>query len=600
MLERSTRDSLQDTTAGRSLVGRRALFASLVTVTIVVMLLAMARALAAGAFDLIDALILVLFGLTLPWTVIGFWNSVIGLVILRTSPDPALAVMPAAARLRGDERVTASTAIVMCIRNEIPERVIRNIEPMMAELAAADIGDRFHMYVLSDTSRPDVGAIEQERFEALAARWKGRLQVTYRRREVNVGFKAGNIRDFCERWGSQHDFVVVLDTDSLMPAAAIQRLVRIMQAEPNLGILQSLVIGLPSTSAFARLFQFGMRLSMRCYTIGSAWWQADCGPYWGHNAIIRLAPFILHCQLPVRAGGGSDTSHILSHDQLEAVLMRRAGYEVRVLADEGLGWEENPPTLVEFIRRDLRWCQGNMQYWPFLVWPDLRPVSRYQLLFAILMFLGSPAWIGMLVLGTLITAFAADPSDIVRAKTGTAVFVVVLLMWFAPIFTTAIDVLLRSDQRRLFGGTKTFCISLAVCVVFTILLVPIMWFGHTLFLIGLLFGGGIGWIGQVRDDHNVPLALAVGNFWPHTLFGWSIIAILAETHPVAIPYTLFIAAGPALSVPLAVITAMPALGIYLTRIGIGRLPEETAPPPMLKTLALPAVTVAASNSHAAA
>jgi len=143
-------------------------------------------------------------------------------------------------------------------------------------------------------------------------------------------------------------------------------------------------VGLPSTSAFARVFQFGMRLGMRSYTLGSAWWQGDCGPYWGHNAVLRLAPFIAHCALPVLSRVEMEDRHILSHDQIEAALMRAAGYDVRVLPQEDLGWEENPPTLIEFIRRDLRWCQGNMQYWRFLFLPGLRPVSRYQLALAIL------------------------------------------------------------------------------------------------------------------------------------------------------------------------------------------------------------------------
>ena len=150
--------------------------------------------------------------------------------------------------------------------------------------------------MLSDTSDAAMPRAEEERFAALAARWQGRIAITYRRRTVNTGFKAGNIRDFCERWGNGHEFAVTLDADSFMTAAAVLRLVRIMQADPKLGILQGLVVGLPSTSAFARLFQFGMRLGMRSYTIGSAWWQGDCGPYWGHNAVLRLAPFIAHCE----------------------------------------------------------------------------------------------------------------------------------------------------------------------------------------------------------------------------------------------------------------------------------------------------------------
>ena len=189
--------------------------------------------------------------------------------------------------------------------------------------------------------------------------------VIYRRRTVNTGYKAGNIRDFCERWGSRYDLAVTLDADSFMTADAILRLVRIMQVDSRLGILQGLIVGLPSTSLFARIFQFGMRFGMRSYTVGSAWWQADCGPYWGHNAALRLQPFFQHCVLPVLKDA-KEERHILSHDQIEAALMRSAGYQVRVLAREDMGWEENPPTLLEFMRRDLRWCQGNMQYWRFL------------------------------------------------------------------------------------------------------------------------------------------------------------------------------------------------------------------------------------------
>ena len=190
--------------------------------------------------------------------------------------------------------------------------------------------------------------------------------MTYRRRANNTGFKAGNIRDFCERWGAQHELAVTLDADSFMTPEAMLRLVRIMQANPQLGILQSLVVGLPSTSAFARLFQFGMRLGMRSYTTGATWWQGDCGPYWGHNAVFRIAPFFEHCHLPPLPADAMFGGEVLSHDQIEAVLMRRAGYEVRVMPVEDNSWEENPPTLVEFLRRDLRWCQGNMQYWYFL------------------------------------------------------------------------------------------------------------------------------------------------------------------------------------------------------------------------------------------
>ena len=344
-----------------------------------------------------------------------------------------------------------------------------------------------------------------------------------------------------------------------------------MQADPRLGILQGLVVGLPSTSAFARVFQFGMRLGMRSYTIGSAWWQGDCGPYWGHNAVLRLEPFIAHCALPVLSRDGTEDRHILSHDQIEAVLMRAAGYDVRVLPQEDLGWEENPPTLIEFIRRDLRWCQGNMQYWRFLSLPGLKPVSRYQLALAILMFIGSPAWIGLLVLGTLAVAFADTPASFIRADAGMALFVCVLVMWFSPKIASAIDILLHPELRRAFGGAGLFIVNYVIETVYSILLCPILWFGHTIFLAGLLFGREIGWIGQTRDDHAVPFTLALRNLWPHTLLGCAALGLLAITQPAAIPYALFLAAGPALAIPFAMITAWPPFGSFAARVGIGRL-----------------------------
>jgi membrane glycosyltransferase len=572
---------------------RRTLFVVLFAATMAGTLALAALALSPGGIDFLDIALLVLFAITLPWMVAGFWNAVIGFLIMRFSADPMATILPATARIRGNEPVTASTAILLCIRNELPERMIRNLEPMLAGLAAPGCGERFSLYVLSDTSDAGIAATEEACFVALTARWRDRIAITYRRRAVNTAYKAGNIREFCERWGSKHDFAVTLDVDSFMTADAILRLVRLMQADPKLGILQGLIVGLPSTSAFARVFQFGMRLGMRSYTIGSAWWQGDCGPYWGHNAVLRLEPFIAHCALPVLSSDGADDRHILSHDQIEAVLMRAAGYDVRVLPQEDLGWEENPPTLLEFIRRDLRWCQGNMQYWRFLSLPGLKPVSRYQLVLAMLMFISSPAWIGLLILGTLAVALSDTPAGFIRPDAGMAWLVCVLVMWFSPKIATAVDILLRPGPRRDFGGVGLFILNYLIETVYSIVLCPIVWFGHTIFLTGLLFGREIGWIGQTRDDHAVPFTLALHNLWPHTLLGFAALAVLALTHPMAIPYALFLAAGPALAVPFAMITAWPLVGNFAVRTGIGRLPEETATPAVLRDLALPAIESAA-------
>jgi membrane glycosyltransferase len=471
--------------------------------------------------------------------------------------------------------------------------VIRNLSVMMDEIEAVGRADRFHVYVLSDTSVPDIAAAEEQAFGALARKWAGRIAVTYRRREINAGFKAGNIRDFLERWGEDHELMVVLDADSFMTASAILRMVGIVQGDKRLGILQGLVVGMPSTSAFARLFQFGMRLGMRSWTIGSAWWQADCGPYWGHNAVIRIAPFKEHCAIPTLPGKGILRGHVLSHDQIEAALMRRAGYDVRVLPEEDLGWEENPPTLIEFIRRDQRWCQGTLQYLFFLAQPGLQIVSRFQLAFAMLMFLSSPAWIGLLLVGTAALVAAPNPSAFIDAGYGSALLGLILVMWFAPKMATIVDVLCRPSLRRGFGGSLRFLASVVAETGFFLLLSPIMWTCHTLFLAGLPFGRAIGWIGQTREDHAIPWSTALRQLWPQTVLGGLSLALLTALQPAALPYLfVLVAGGLVLAIPICVVTSRPSLGLALTRMGIGRLPEETAPPEALKRLELPALKAA--------
>ncbi len=594
MVDQSLRDNSAVAGPSASLIWRQALFFACVALTMAGLIWLATVALSPGGIGIVDLVMIALFAVTLPWYVIGFWNAAIGLVIMRFARDPVAAVTPVAGRVRGDEPITASTAILMCIRNEPPARVLRHIEPLMAGLALRNAADCFHVYLLSDTDDPAIADAEDARFATLKRAWEGRIAVTYRRRAGNTGFKAGNVRDFCERWGKNHDFALMLDADSVMTTDAVLRLVHIMQIDPNIGILQSLVVGMPSASAFARIFQFGMRLGMRSYTIGSAWWQGDCGPYWGHNAIVRIAPFMAHCQLPMLAESALIGGHVMSHDQIEAVLMRRAGYEVRVVAEEGNSFEQNPPTLLEFTRRDLRWCQGNMQYWHFLRMPGLKPVSRYQLAFAILMFIGSPAWMGMLLIGSAAVARAPTPGDFMRWDAGIAILALVLAMWFAPNIATLIDVVTRPSLRRMFGGGIRFTASVAITVVFVVLLAPIQWASHTVFFARLLCGRTVGWGAQARDDHEVPWALAFHNLWPQTLFGLAPVLLLALTAPAALPWALFIAAGPLLSIPLAVVTASPAVGRTLIALGLDRLPEETAPPAELLALGLPAIEMTAA------
>jgi membrane glycosyltransferase len=236
----------------------------------------------------------------------------------------------------------------------------------------------------------------------------------------------------------------------------------------------------------------------------------------------------------------------------------------------------------------LRWCQGNMQYWRFLVVPGLPLISRCQLALAILMFVGSPAWIGILLVGTAAVVLAGSGAAFIHVGAGSALFAVVLVMWFAPKIATLLDILSRPSLRRAAGGTGRILAGMAAETVFSLLLSPIMWLAHTIFLGRVVLVGTTGWTGHVRDDHQVPWPRALQHLWPHTLLGVGTIAVLAATVPAAIPYALLIAAGPLLAIPLAVATASPEAGRLLVRLGIGRLPEETSPPPELKSIMLPA------------
>ncbi|MDO9024475.1 glucans biosynthesis glucosyltransferase MdoH [Zwartia sp.] len=575
----------------RAISARRIVFSTLALTTGLFMLWLMHQTLAPHTPAALYVVLMVLFALTLPWMVVGFWNAIIGLLLCQLSTNPTAAVLPSEMDITDTEPLTCSTAILLCIRNETPERLERNLETMLHGLAAPGIGEHFHIYVLSDTNDVAIAAQEQACFGSMQQRWLGQIAITYRCRDDNAGYKAGNIEDFCKRWGDQHAFALTLDADSFMTSGAIVRLVRMMQANPRLGILQGLVVGLPSTSAFTRLFQYGMRLGMRSYTMGSAWWQSDCGPYWGHNAVIRLAPFIEHCALPVLRTRDGGTRHILSHDQIEAVLMRRAGFDVRVFPQEDESWEENPTTLSEYIRRDLRWCEGNLQYVHLLTLPKLKLMSRYQLTLAIFMFLGSPAWIALMILLTMVAGFSTAPTGMPDGDLALTLLVLTLIMWYLPKIAGALDVLLRKEERQRFGGGGRFALSLTLELLFSILMTPITWLNHTMFMAGLLMGRKGGWTSQTRDDHSVPLSDAIKQFWPHTLLGLVLAITLYATNAPLLAYGMIFFSGLLLAIPIAVFTSQPWLGRLMMQRRLLSLPEEIAPPEALLALHLKALPV---------
>lgn len=532
-----------------------------------------------------------LFAFGLPWTVVGFWNAAIGLWILvrdRGRLDRILPLVEPAA----DGPIIARTAIVVPIHDEDPALVFRHLRAIVASLRRTAAAEAFELFILSDTRDDAVAArelalLDAWRAEAWAETDEALPPLHYRRRRLNAGFKAGNIREFCERHGDDFDLMIVLDADSVMSGEAMLRCVRLMQANPELGILQTLVVGLPTESGFARLFQFGMRHGMRAYTVGSAWWQGDCGPYWGHNAVIRLAPFIRHCRLPRLAGGPPLGGDILSHDLVEAVLMRRAGWAVRVLPIEDGSWEAAPPTLPDYVRRDLRWCHGNLQYLRLRL-PGLHRLGRLQILLAILMYAGSPAWLAFLFLATLGlctggVTFAAPiglltDHGVSAAQMGLPIFISVVGMSLAPKLFGLTHALVEARQRQAFGGGGRLVAGALAELVFSLLLAPVMSVAHTIFIAGLMTRRRLHWRPQIRNGRSVGWAEAAARLWPQTVLGVSWAAILATSAPAMVPWAAPILGGLILAVPFCVLTAHPVFGRMLRWLGLCTVPEEFAPP----------------------
>lgn len=504
------------------------------------------------------------FAVSAPWTVLGVGNAVLGFWLLHGARGGLARVLPLG-HWPPSGPITARTALLMTIRNEDPARAFSRLERMKKSLDATGEGGHFAWFVLSDTDDPAIAAREEAEFEA----WR-QDDVHYRRRTGNEGYKAGNIRDFCLRWGADFEFMVTLDADSVMDGETILNMVRLGQANPQLGILQGLVVGAPSRSAFARLFQFGMRSGMRTYTMGFAWWTGDCGPYWGHNALLRVRPFTEHCDLPLLPGG----KHILSHDQIEAVLMRRAGYHVRVLPVEAGSFEDNPPTLPEFVRRDLRWCQGNMQYLKLLDLPGLLPVSRFQMVWAISMFVGAP-------FGTLMLILAAAWPLLVEggppAPAMAAFYVTLLIFSLIPKLLGFADILTRRGELSRYGGFVRFLAGAILETLFSFLLGAVTSFSVTLLLLRLRSIRGGSWNAQARDVHGLSYRAALSLLWPHLLFGLALFCLLSAT-PVLLLWSLPITAGYLAAIPLAVITASPRLGEWMVSTGLCATPEEIHPP----------------------
>lgn len=544
--------------------------------TYVVLLGFLAMILNSGGWTIVDIILLVSFAVASPWTVLGFWNSIIGLWLLHFVDAPFRQVAPFAAS--GDLPIPLDlrTAVLMTIRNEDPRRAFHRLKTIKKSLDETGEGGSYDYFVLSDTSNPVVAMAEEAEMIAWQASTTDRAGLHYRRRERNTGFKAGNVRDFISQWGNNYALMLPLDADSLMSGETILRMTRMMQAHPRIGILQSLVVGMPSASAFARIFQFGMRHGMRVYSMGQAWWVADCGPFWGHNALVRVKPFADNCDLPILPGSPPFGGHILSHDQVEATLIRRGGYEVRVLPIENGSWEENPPTLPDYLKRDVRWCQGNLQYVKLLNTPGLNPLSRFQLIWAIMMFIGVPAWTLMIALAPVIAADVNSITDF-PSKLAAILYLLFLIMSAMPKLAGMVDVILTPNGTERYGGLWRFAISAPIELAFSYLQGAVCTINTSIFMIGLVFGHSVVWGGQARDVYGVSWRYATLLLWPQLIFGLVVCGALLMISPIALYWSLPLTAGYLLAIPFAVITASPWIGDLFQKAGLCGIPEDFNP-----------------------
>lgn len=573
--------------SGLAIHWRRRLVLALNLATIAVLGFLVFRVLSPAGISWPETIMLGGFLLATPWTVLGFWNAVIGLILLHGFGDPARSVYPfyADAREARPDCLSSRTALTTFLRNEDPVPVFDRLEAMWESLRSTGLDRHFHFFLLSDTSDVEIATAEERAFARLADNIErgGGERPVYRRRKVNVGFKAGNIHDFLDVHGADYDFFLPLDSDSVMAGDVIVRLVAAMEHHPEIGILQTLVVGTPATSGFARMFQFGMRHGMRSFTMGSAWWSADCGPYWGHNALIRTGAFQAHCRLPVLPGSPPLGGHILSHDQLEAAFMRRGGYEVRVLPIETRSFEANPPTLPDFAGRDLRWCQGNMQYFRFLFEPGLKPISRFQVLQAILMYIAPPAWIAMM-LAAIWQGLTVGLSP-AKLELGVWLFVTIFLLSVTPKLAGGLDVLLSHGATKRYGGLFRFGLSMFFELVAAMLMAPIVAVYVSTFLVGLLFGRSVTWSGQNRDRLGVSLPSAAKAMAVQTAIGCVLAVVIYQGGGIwAVLWSLPFVCGLCLAIPFTIFTASPVFGRWTTRFGLFSIPEESHMPRVLSRI----------------
>ncbi|MEM1099172.1 MAG: glucans biosynthesis glucosyltransferase MdoH, partial [Planctomycetota bacterium] len=348
-----------------------------------------------------------LFVVLFMWVAQGFWTATIGLLhMLRSSPTSIVPYRPEPTPRLTPDRLAerARTAVVMPIYNEDPVRVFAGLEAMIRSIGQTGYGEAFDWHILSDTRDPAIWIEEQMQAQALRDAVGDRVNIFYRRRHFNTARKSGNLEEWATRFGSHYTYMLVLDADSVMDGDTVVEMAHRMVQDPQVGILQAPPTPVGRTSLFARCQQFAARVYGEVFTTGFSVWTSQDGNYYGHNALIRVEPFLEHCGLPILPGQPPLGGEILSHDFVEAALMRKAGYTVKIAYDLTGSYEECPTSLLDFAQRDQRWCQGNLQHMRLVMAKGFHPLSRVHLAMGVMSYVASPLWLIFMLVSLLVVA----------------------------------------------------------------------------------------------------------------------------------------------------------------------------------------------------
>jgi membrane glycosyltransferase len=527
--------------------------------------------------------LLALFTVNFSWIALAFTSALLGFLVLLRRPRPPVALPSSLAH---------RTAVVMPVYNEQTARTFAAIEAIWESVRATGLGRHFDFFVLSDSTDPDAWVAEERAFLALRERLGADARLYYRHRAKNHHRKAGNIADFVKRWGGHYEHMLVLDADSLMTGDCIARLAVAMEADPDAGIIQTLPLIINRNTLFARVQQFAARVYGPVIATGLSTWMDRDGNYWGHNAIIRTKAFAAHAGLPDLNGKPPLGGHILSHDFVEAGLIRRAGWTVYMLPDLGGSYEESPPSLIDLSARDRRWCQGNLQHMRIIAAKGLKLATRQHFATGIASYLASPFWLFQLIVGIALVLqttyirpeyFSRDfrlfpvwpRFDPERALTLFALTMGILL---APKIFGLILMLLSPEGRRSSGGAVRLVISSLIEMFLSALLAPILMLIQSGSVFQILLGRDTGWQPQRRDDGSIPPKDIIRRHRWHTVLG-----AFAGISAFTIATSLFLWMSPTivgllLAIPLSWLSGQLGAGLALKRVGLLLTPEERRPP----------------------